>query len=110
MERALDCIIMMDHRGKVVEFNPAAERTFGYSRDAVLGRDLADLIIPPSMRGQHRAGLARYLADGRTALLNRRIEIEAVRADGTEFPVELTVIRLPSAGPPLFTGFIRDIT
>jgi PAS domain S-box-containing protein len=110
VDYALDCIIMMDHRGKVVEFNPAAERTFGYSRHTALGRDLADLIIPPPMRGQHRVGLARHLAEGRTVLLNRRFEIVAMRADGTEFPVELTVIRLPSDGPPLFTGFIRDIT
>jgi len=110
VERALDCIITMDHRGKVVEFNAAAERTFGYSRDTALGRDLADLIIPPPLRGQHRAGLARHLAEGRTVMLNKRVELVAMRADGMEFPVELTVIRVPSDGPPLFTGFIRDIT
>ncbi len=109
-ETALDCIISIDHRGKIVEFNPSAERTFGYRREEVLGRELAELIIPPSLRKRHRQGLTHYLATGEGSVLNRRIEMPAVRADGAEFPVELTVTRISTDGPPLFTAYLRDIT
>jgi PAS domain S-box-containing protein len=107
---ALDCIISMDHEGRVLEFNPAAERTFGYREDEVVGKELASLIIPPPMREQHRRGLAHYLATGEGPVLNRRLELTAVRSDGTEFPVELTVSRIPGEGPPVFTAHLRDIT
>jgi len=110
METALDAILTIDHEGKVVEFNPAAERMFGYRRDDVLGRDMAELIIPPRYRGAHHLGLTHYLATGEGPILDRRIEIEAVRADGGEFPVELAVTRVPADGPPRFTGYLRDIT
>ena len=107
---ALDCIITMDQKGRVLEFNPAAEATFAYGRDDVLGRELGELIIPPGLRDHHRRGLAHYLATGESPILNKRIEITAARATGEEFPVELTVIRDPSSDPPVFTGFVRDIT
>ena len=71
---------------------------------------MADLIVPPSMREQHRAGLRRYLETGEAHVLNRRLEIVGMRADGTEFPVELTITRIALDGPPMFTGFIRDIS
>jgi PAS domain S-box-containing protein len=107
---ALDAVITIDHDGKVVEFNPAAERTFGYRRADVLGRRMAELIVPPSLREQHYRGLARYLATGEGPVLGRRIEMPAVRADGTEFPAEVAIIRMPGEGPPLFTGYLRDLT
>jgi PAS domain S-box-containing protein len=107
---ALDCIVTMNHEGRIVEFNPAAERTFGHARADVLGRAMADVIIPPGLRERHRVGLAHHLATGEAAVIGRRIEITALHADGHEFPVELTIIRLPGDGPPVFTGFIRDIT
>jgi PAS domain S-box-containing protein len=107
---ALDGIVTIDHLGQITEFNPAAERTFGYRRSEVLGREMAALLIPPALRDRHRDGLARYLATGHGPVIGQRLELTALRADGTEFPVELTVIRLPSAGPPVFTGFLRDIT
>ncbi|MGQ0569913.1 MAG: PAS domain S-box protein [Armatimonadota bacterium] len=110
LEAALDCIITMDHEGKIIEFNPAAEKTFGYSRSEVLGREMAELIIPPPLRASHRKGLAHFLATGEGPVLGKRIEIPAVRADGTEFPVELAITRIASDGPPTFTGFIRDVT
>jgi len=110
LETALDAIITIDHRGEVVEFNPAAERMFGYSRADVLGRDLAGRIIPPRLRDAHHRGLARYLASGEGPVLGRRIEIEAIRGDGTEFPVELAICRVPAGGPPQFTAYLRDIT
>jgi PAS domain S-box-containing protein len=110
LETALDCIITMDHEGKVVEFNPAAEKTFGYGRAEVAGRELGELIIPPYLREHYRTGFARYLATGEGPVLNRRLELPALRADGTEFPVELAVARIPTDGPPLFTAYLRDIS
>jgi PAS domain S-box-containing protein len=110
LDSALDCIMTIDHEGSITEFNPAAERTFGYRRDEVLGKELADVIIPPSLREQHRRGLARYLATGNARVLGKRVEMTAVRSDGTEFPAELAITRIPLEGPPSFTGYLRDIT
>ncbi|HEY3155213.1 MAG TPA: PAS domain S-box protein [Candidatus Eisenbacteria bacterium] len=110
VEAALDAIIFMDHAGRILEFNPAAERIFGHKRDDVLGRDMAELIIPPGLRESHRRGMERHLATGETHVLGRRIEITGMRADGSEFPIELAIARISSNGPPVFTGFIRDIT
>ena len=110
VETALDPIVSMDHRGRIREFNPAAERVFGFRRADVLGREMADVIIPPHLREQHRRGLARYLASGESRVLNQRLELTAVRADQTEFPIELAIARMPTDGPAVFTGFLRDIT
>jgi PAS domain S-box-containing protein len=110
VDSALDCIVTIDHEGCITEFNPAAERTFGYRRDEVLGKNLADAIIPPSLREKHRQGFARYLATGEAQVLGKRIEMTAVRADGSEFPVEMAITRTPLEGPPSFIGFLRDIT
>jgi len=110
LKAALDCIISMDHEGKVIEFNPAAEATFGYARSEALGQEMAALIIPPSLRDAHRRGLAHYLATGEGPVLGRRIEITAMRADGSEFPIELAITRVSVGGPPTFTAYLRDIT
>ena len=110
LDSALDCIVTIDHEGCITEFNPAAERTFGYHRNDVLGRQLADIIIPPSLREKHRQGLARYLDTGEARMIGRRVEMTAVRADGSEFPCELAISRIPLDGPPSFTGYLRDIT
>jgi len=110
LDSALDAVITMNHRGVVVEFNHAAERIFGYSAAEAVGRDMADLIVPPSLRDAHRRGLARYLETGSPTLLDRRLEITAMRADGSEFPVELTITRIGLPGEPTFTGYVRDIT
>jgi PAS domain S-box-containing protein len=110
LDSALDCIITIDHDGCITEFNPAAERTFGHRREDVMGRRLGDIIVPPSLREAHRIGMARYLATGHARVIGRRVEMTAMRADGTEFPVELTVTRIVSDGPPSFTGYLRDIT
>ena len=110
LSSALDCIVTIDHEGCITEFNPAAERTFGYRRHEVVGRHLADVVIPPSLREKHRKGFARYLATGQTQLLGRRVEMTAVRADGIEIPVELAITRILLDGPPTFTGYLRDIT
>jgi PAS domain S-box-containing protein len=110
VESALDCIIGMDHLGRVTEFNPAAEKTFGYGRAEVVGRQLAEIIIPPGYRAAHEQGLARLLATGEGPVLGKRIEVVALRADGTEFPVELAVSLLQGENPPQFTASLRDIT
>jgi PAS domain S-box-containing protein len=110
LKTAVDCIILIDHEGSVIEFNLAAEQTFGYNRADAVGRDMADLIIPPRLRDAHRRGLAHYLATGEGPVLNKRIEMTAMRADGSEFPVELAIIRIRVEGPPVFTGQVRDIT
>jgi two-component system cell cycle sensor histidine kinase/response regulator CckA len=110
VDAALDCVVMMDHRGRIVEFNPAAERTFEYSADEVVGRELADVLVPPRLRDRHRAGLARYLETGEGTLFGRRLEMPALTGDGREIPVELTIARVDLPGPPVFSGYIRDIS
>ena len=107
---ALDCIITIDETGAVVEFNPAAEQTFGYRRSEVIGCGIGELIVPPALRQRHADGFARYLASGDLRIIGRRIEIEAVRANGEVFPIELTIteVRLPERR--LFTAHLRDLT
>jgi len=107
---ALDAIITMNHEGVIVAFNPAAERVFGHRASDAIGRLLEELLIPPALRTQHREGLGRYLATGKGPVIDRRIELTALRADGSTVPIELSITRMPGAGPPMFTGFLRDIT
>ena len=110
LESALDCIITMDSAGLVREFNPAAERLFGYSRTEVMGRELAELIIPPSLRERHRMGLKRYLRTGEGPVLGKRIEITGMRSDGSEVLVELAITACQMKGQAVFTAYLRDIT
>ncbi len=110
LESSLDAVIAMDHNGRIVEFNPAAERIFGYPRSRALGSEMAELIIPPKHREAHRKGLVNYLETGQGPVLGRRLELTACRADGSEFPVELAITRVGLDSPPLFTAFLRDIT
>lgn len=110
LDTAFDAIITIDHQGRVIEFNRTAEQMFGYRHAEVVGRELDQLIIPPAMRSSHRQGMVHYLATGEGPVLNKHVEVTAMRVDGTEFPVELAIRRIPSEGPPLFTGSLRDIT
>jgi PAS domain S-box-containing protein len=110
LESSLDCIITIDDRGRVLEFNPAAEETFGYRAEDAIGREMAELIVPQHLRDQHRAGFTRYLETEQARILGRRLELMGVRADGTEFPVELTIARIRLDGPPVFSGYVCDIT
>jgi PAS domain S-box-containing protein len=110
LEVAIDAIVSMDHLGLVTEFNPAAEKMFGYARAEALGRALAELIIPSSLRQAHCAGLERYLSSGDGPVVGKRVELTAMRRDGSEFPVDLAICRIPASDPPAFTGFIRDLT
>ncbi|HSP46366.1 MAG TPA: PAS domain S-box protein, partial [Chthoniobacterales bacterium] len=100
----------MDAAGRILEFNPAAERVFGYSRDYAIGQDLASLIIPPALRERHRAGLRHYLQTGEGPVLGKRIEIAGLRADGSEILVELAITALRIDNENIFTAYLRDIS
>jgi PAS domain S-box-containing protein len=110
LDVALDCVILMDEAGRIVQFNPAAERTFGYSAAEAVGRALADLIVLPDHGGPRGDGLAQYLTHGRTAVLNRRLELSAVRKSGEVFPVEVALAPISLEGSAMFAGYMRDIT
>ena len=110
VDSALDCIVGIDAEGRVIEFNPAAVRTFGHARDEAMGRDMADLIIPERLREAHRKGLGRFLETGVGPVLGKRIEIEALHAKGHEFPVELAIEIAETGGRPIFIAYLRDIT
>jgi len=110
LETALDAIVSIDQQSRIIEFNPAAEKMFGYQREGVLGQDMAKLLMPASLREQHYHGLAQYLQTGKGPLIGKRVEVTAMRADGTEFPADLAIADIPLAGPPVFTAYIRDIT
>ncbi|MBL0933890.1 MAG: PAS domain S-box protein [Rhizobiaceae bacterium] len=110
LDAALDAIVTVDHRGRFIEFNEAAERIFGHEREAVLGQAMDGLIVPENMRGAHGAGMKSYLETGVSKVLGRRLELPALRADGTEFPAEIAIVRIADTEPPIFTAFVRDIT
>ncbi len=109
LEAAIDCVIVADASGRIVEFNPAAERTFGYSREQALGRTMAELIVPPSLRERHVAGFAHFVETRDGSMLGRRVELTGMRADGSEFPVELALSQV-EAEPVLICGALRDIS
>ncbi len=111
MTSSLDCVIAMDGTGAVIEFNPAAERTFGYRAEEVVGRPLAELIIPPGKREAHRRRFQEGVATGSWRLLGRRVEMTAMRADTSEFPVELALTMVDGTDRGrVFYGFVRDIS
>src|SRR6266436_8366228 len=110
LDTALDCVITIGGDGRVLEFNPAAERVFGFSRQEAVGKELAELIIPVRMREQHRRGLAHYLKTGEGPVIGRRIEIAGLRKDGSEILVELAITALKVDSSPIFFAYLRDIT
>jgi PAS domain S-box-containing protein len=110
LNAAFDCIIPMDAAGHVVEVNAATERTFGYTADEMVGRELAELIIPLDLREPHRRGVERYVTTGEARMVGHPVELPAMRADGSTFPVEIAITRPEIDGPPLFTGYVRDVT
>jgi PAS domain S-box-containing protein len=109
-EKALDAVITIDHDDRVLEMNRAAEQIFGHRRRDVVGRKVSEVIVPPGLRAAHTAALARCVATGEATMLERRIELSAVRADGSEFPVELSLSAVEIDGLPVFTAHVRDIT
>lgn len=109
VESALDAIVSIDHENRIIEFNPAAEAIFGWKRAEVLGRDLGETLIPPALRAGHRRGLEKHQHSNTAPRLGVRLELPALRRDGSEFAIELTVTRMAGT-PPSFTAFIRDLT
>jgi PAS domain S-box-containing protein len=105
---SLDAVVVMDSRGLVTDWNPAAERTFGYTREEAVGRELAELIIPGPLREAHRNALRRYLETREPRMLDHRLHLSGLRRGDHEFPIELTVTQLPDTEPPVFAGFVRD--
>jgi PAS domain S-box-containing protein len=110
LDTALDAVIVMDRHGLVIGWNDRATRLFGWSWQAMRGRRLCETIIPPDFREKHEQGLARFLATGESAILNKRIEVTALNCDGEEFPIELSITASDQFGDTLFIGFLRDIS
>jgi PAS domain S-box-containing protein len=110
LDTALDAIISINHEGLVQEWNPAAERSFGYSRAAALGQPVDELIVPEALRTRYRNGLADYLLNGAVSLVGRPVELKLQRANGILFPVEVSITRSGTDDAPWCTAIIRDIT
>ena len=107
---ALDAVISIDTESRIIGFNPAAETMFGWQKKEVAGQTMSGLLIPERYRERHQNGLARYMQSGESKILSRRVEITALRRDGTEFPVELTITPIREYDHIIFTAFIRDIS
>jgi two-component system sensor histidine kinase/response regulator len=110
LDVALDCVVVVDSSGHVVQFNPAAEVTFGYSSAEAVGRHVADLMVPDGKQEAYRVAFNHYVDSGNTAMLNRRFELSAKRRWGAEFPVEVAIARISTVGTPLYACYMRDIT
>jgi PAS domain S-box-containing protein len=108
IDSALDAFIQMDEDGHIVGWNPQAEALFGWSRDEVVGKPLGNLIVPERHRARHEAGLARFLKTGESAILGKRMEMEALRRDGTEIKVGLKVTALRRRSGYVFNAFVQD--
>jgi PAS domain S-box-containing protein len=110
IDSARNAFVAIDSRGKIIDWNPEAEATFGWSRDQVLGRELAATLIPTQFRDDHRRGLARFLETGRGPLMEQRVELTALRRDGQEFPIEVTISCVREGDSCFFYAFLYDIT
>lgn len=110
LENAQDAFIAADEQGRVVEWNRQAELLLGWPRDQAMGRDMAELIIPPDMRAAHNRGMAQFLEDGTSVVINNRIELQALHHDGHELPIEITVGHVKRQSGHLFIAFLHDIT
>lgn len=107
---SLDAIVNMSQDGLVTEWNSQAEKTFSFTREEALGRDMADLIIPEKYREMHKKGLKHFLATGEGPVLNQRIEITAIDKHNRNFPIELSITPIKIKEEYVFSAFIRDIT
>ncbi len=110
IETSKDAFISMDVKGGIIDWNAQAEKTFGWSRKEVIGKNLAATIIPSSTHKAHAQGVKHYLATGEGPVLDKTIEVNALHHDGHEFPVELSIVSLQLEGITTFNAFLRDIT
>ena len=107
---SLDAFVQMDENGCITDWNSQAEKIFGWSRSEAIGKKLVDMIVPQHHRSAHLAGFQHFLFTGEGRILGRRLEIEALRRDGEEIKVELSITELKRRDGILFNGFIRDLT
>lgn len=110
IDTAHDAFIAMNAEGKVIDWNRQAEITFGWKRTEILGKPMADLIIPLKYREAHQKGLKHFLTTGKGPVLNKRIEISAIHREGREFPIELTISPIPKGDTFIFNAFLHDIS
>ena len=110
LDCALSAVVVINAEGRIIDWNAHAEAVFGWTRVEALGRELAETIIPPRYREAHHRGLGHFLATGEGPVLHRLIELSALRRDGSEFPVELSISPVKSGDVITFCGFITDIT
>jgi PAS domain S-box-containing protein len=110
IDNALDAVITIDGNGVIRGWNPQAEAIFGWTKEEIFGRELAETLVPVHYRPAHRRGLQKFLETGQGAVLNRRIELTALRRDGHEFPAELAITALKVGESYIFSAFVRDIT
>jgi sigma-B regulation protein RsbU (phosphoserine phosphatase) len=110
IESSLNAIVIMDAYGLIRDWNRQAEQMFGWSREEALGQRLEELIIPERFRKAHRQGLENFLRSGEGPVLNRLIEQTALRRNGAEFPIELSISPLREGNTFIFSGFIHDIS
>ena len=110
LDAALDAVVGIDGDGRITEFNRAAEGMFGYDAAEVVGQPMAELLIPPRLREAHERGLRAALASTHSPSHGMRLELPALRSDGTEFPVELGIARIDTGGRPGFVAFLRDLS
>ena len=110
IDSALDAVVTMDLDGLITSWNPQAKMIFGWSAGEVIGRKMSEVIIPPSYREAHERGHRHLIQTGEARVLNRRIELSALRHDGVEFPVELTIAKVMVGGKVHFSAFIRDLS
>lgn len=110
LDSALDGVVSIDALGCIIDFNPMAEKIFGWQKHEILGRLIDDIMIPVQHRIAHQQGLAHYLKTRISTIMNRHIERSAIRRDGSEFPIELAITAIRQNDKDLFTAYIRDIT
>ncbi len=110
IDQAFDCVITIDRAGIIIDFNPAAEQTFGFKRNEVIGRKLVDTIIPVRYQAAHEKGIARYLSTHESHVIGSLVELEAQRADGSEIPVEISITAVSTGDVEFFTAYLRDIS
>jgi len=109
-DHALAALVSTDAAGRIVEFNPAAETMFGRARDEVVGRSVSEVMIPPRFRAAHEQGMQRMQAGEATRVIGKRLEMHALRADGTEFPMEMVLWRTDAEGAVFYTASISDLS
>jgi PAS domain S-box-containing protein len=110
LDSSMDAVICMNQNGEVMVWNSLAEAIFGYTKAQAVGRTVAELIVPPEYRERHCQGMARFIESGDPKIIGTRVEVPGMHADGSRFPIELTIGSLADKGNTMFSAYVRDIT